>query len=53
MSIVSDLDVPACDYAGPDGTADRVEGIDDIDKLPIIWSGSPKVNPNHGPAPDV
>jgi len=27
--------------------------MDGIDKLPIIWSGSPKVNPNHGPVPDV
>jgi len=53
MSIVSDLDVPACVYAAPDDTADRVEGIDSIDKLPIIWSGSPRVNPNHGPEPDV
>ena len=30
-----------------------VEGIYGIDKLPIIWSGSPKTNLNHGPAPDV
>jgi cytochrome P450 len=30
-----------------------VEGIYGIDKLPIIWSGSSKVNPNHGLAPDV
>jgi hypothetical protein len=30
-----------------------VEGIYGIDKLPIIGSGPPKVNPNHGPAPDV
>ena len=30
-----------------------VEGIYGIDKLPIIWSGSPKVNPNHGPVPYV
>ncbi|MGB6581142.1 MAG: hypothetical protein WBF34_24845 [Streptosporangiaceae bacterium] len=24
-----------------------------IDKLPIIWSGSSKLSPNHGLAPDV
>jgi hypothetical protein len=30
-----------------------VEGIYGIDKLPIIWSGSSKMNLNHGPAPDV
>jgi cytochrome P450 len=30
-----------------------VEGIYGIDKLPIIWSGSSKLNPNHGLAPDV
>jgi cytochrome P450 len=30
-----------------------VEGIYGIDKLPVIWSGSSKMNPNHGPAPDV
>jgi cytochrome P450 len=30
-----------------------VEGIYGIDKLPIIWSGSAKMNVNHGPAPDV
>ncbi len=30
-----------------------VEGIYGIDKLPIIWSGSSKMSPNHGPAPDV
>jgi cytochrome P450 len=30
-----------------------VEGIYGIDKLPIIWSVSPKVNPNHGPVPYV
>jgi hypothetical protein len=81
MSIVSDLDLPASDYAAPDFTAGRraeleealaflasrthdlvldgppqpggVEGIYGIDKLPIIWPGPPKVNPNHGPAPDV
>ena len=30
-----------------------VEGIYGIDKLPIIWSGSSKMSPNHGNAPDV
>jgi cytochrome P450 len=30
-----------------------VEGIYGIDKLPIIWSGSSKMKPNHGPGPDV
>ncbi len=30
-----------------------VEGIYGIDKLPVTWSGSPKRNPNHSPAPDV
>jgi cytochrome P450 len=30
-----------------------VEGIYGIDKLPIIWTGSPRVSPNHGPGPDV
>jgi cytochrome P450 len=30
-----------------------VEGIYGIDKLPIIWSGSSKMSPNQGLAPDV
>jgi cytochrome P450 len=30
-----------------------VEGIYGIDKLPVIWSGSSMMSPNHGPAPDV
>ena len=30
-----------------------VEGIYGIDKLPIIWSGSSKMSPTHGLAPDV
>ena len=30
-----------------------VEGIYGIDKLPVIWSGSSTMSPNHGPAPDV
>ena len=30
-----------------------VEGIYGIDKLPIIWPGSAKMSPNHGPEPDV
>jgi len=30
-----------------------VEGIYGIDKLPIIWSDSSAVSPNHGPGPDV
>jgi hypothetical protein len=30
-----------------------VEGIYGIDKLPITWSDSAKVSPNHGRAPDV
>jgi hypothetical protein len=39
----------------PDGPPQPggVEGIYGIDKLPIISSGPPRVNPNHGPAPDV
>ena len=30
-----------------------VEGIYGIDKLPIVWSGSPHASPGHGPEPDV
>jgi cytochrome P450 len=30
-----------------------VEGIYGIDKLPITWSGSATMSPDHGPAPDV
>jgi cytochrome P450 len=30
-----------------------VEGIYGIDKLPITWSGSSAMSPNHGSAPDV
>ncbi len=30
-----------------------VEGSYGIDKLPIIWSSSSMMNPNHGLAPDV
>jgi cytochrome P450 len=30
-----------------------VEGIYGIDKLPISWSGSAEVSPDHGPGPDV
>ena len=30
-----------------------VEGLYGIDKLPIIWSGSSEMSPNHGLAPDV
>ena len=30
-----------------------VEGVYGVDKLPIIWSGSSAMSPNHGPAPDV
>ena len=30
-----------------------VEGIYGIDKLPVIWSGSSTMSPNHGLAPDV
>ena len=30
-----------------------VEGIYGIDKLPVTWSGSSRVSPNQGPAPDV
>ena len=30
-----------------------VEGIYGVDKLPITWSDSSTMNPNHGPAPDV
>jgi len=30
-----------------------VEGIYGIDKLPVIWSGSSTMTPNHGLAPDV
>ena len=30
-----------------------IEGIYGVDKLPITWSDSSTMNPNHGPAPDV
>jgi cytochrome P450 len=30
-----------------------IEGVYGIDKLPIIWSGSSTMSPNHGHAPDV
>ena len=30
-----------------------VEGVYGIDKLPVIWSGSSGMKPNHGPGPDV
>jgi len=30
-----------------------VEGVYGIDKLPVIWSGSSEMNPNHRPVPDV
>jgi cytochrome P450 len=30
-----------------------VEGVYGVDKLPITWSDSSTMNPNHGPAPDV
>jgi cytochrome P450 len=30
-----------------------VEGVYGIDKLPITWSDSSAMSPNHGPAPDV
>jgi cytochrome P450 len=30
-----------------------IEGVYGVDKLPITWTGSSVVNPNHGPAPDV
>ena len=30
-----------------------VEGIYGVDKLPITWSDSSTMSPNHGPAPDV
>ena len=30
-----------------------VEGIYGVDKLPVSWSGSSTMNPNHGRAPDV
>jgi cytochrome P450 len=30
-----------------------VEGIYGVDKLPITWSDSSPMRPNHGPAPDV
>jgi cytochrome P450 len=30
-----------------------IEGVYGVDKLPITWSGSSAMNPNHGPAPDV
>ena len=59
MNLVSELDLPAFDYTVPDFSADRyssaggVEGIYGIDKLPVIWSGSSTMSPNHGLAPDV
>ena len=30
-----------------------VEGVYGVDKLPITWSDSSAMSPNHGPAPDV
>ena len=30
-----------------------IEGIYGVDKLPITWSDSSTMSPNHGPAPDV
>jgi len=30
-----------------------VEGVYGVDKLPITWSDSSTMSPNHGPAPDV
>src|SRR6266699_2146144 len=30
-----------------------IEGVYGVDKLPITWSGSSAMSPNHGPAPDV
>lgn len=30
-----------------------VEGIYGIDKLPVTWTGSATMSPNHGPGPDV
>ena len=30
-----------------------IEGVYGVDKLPITWSGSSALNPNHRPAPDV
>ncbi len=30
-----------------------IEGVYGVDKLPITWSGSSAMNPNHRPAPDV
>ena len=30
-----------------------VEGVYGVDKLPITWSDSSTLSPNHGPAPDV
>ncbi len=30
-----------------------IEGVYGVDKLPITWSGSSAMSPNHGPGPDV
>ena len=30
-----------------------VEGVYGVDKLPVTWSDSSTMSPNHGPAPDV
>jgi cytochrome P450 len=30
-----------------------IEGVYGVDKLPVTWSGSSAMSPNHGPAPDV
>jgi hypothetical protein len=49
MSIVSDPDSPALDYTAPDFTADRYHQQLAETRQP----GLPKVNLNHGPAPDV
>ena len=66
MNLVPELDLPAFDYPAADFSADRyhqqlagirqlggVEGLYGVDKLPVIWSGSSVMSPNHGPAPDV
>ncbi len=48
MNLVSELDL---NLSGEQ--LGGVEGIYGIDKLPIIWSGSSKMSPNHGLVPDV
>jgi hypothetical protein len=63
MNLVSELDLPVFDYSAADFPADGyhqqppqldgVEGVYGVDKLPVTWSDSSAMSPNHGPAADV